>query len=102
LGSLQTDEIKTKQGGDESSKTPEMKTQEKESTPKQFVPEPIGDAKYDLKTTLQWIPILYTNEKGEATIPFRTGGIKSSFVIEVAGFTDTRQWIGSQVELKVE
>jgi hypothetical protein len=102
LNSIGVIEIKTKHGGDESSKTAELKTPEKESAPKQFVPEPIGDSKYDLKTTLQWIPVLYTNEKGEAIIPFRAGGIKSSFVIEVAGFTDTRQWIGSQAELKVE
>jgi hypothetical protein len=102
LNSIGVIEIKTKHGGDEGSKTAEMKTPEKESAPKQFVPEPIGDSKYDLKTTLQWIPVLYTNEKGEAIIPFRAGGIKSSFVIEVAGFTDTRQWIGSQADLKVE
>ena len=73
-----------------------------ESTTKQFVPKAIGFDKYDLKTTLQWIPVLFTDEKGEARIHFKTGGIKSTFILEIAGFTDMGQWIGNQTEIKVE
>ena len=69
---------------------------------KQFKPDFIGNEKYDLKTTLQWIPVLFTDEKGEAVIPFKAGGIKSTFVLEIAGFTDQGQWIGNQTEIKVE
>ncbi|MCX6237910.1 MAG: hypothetical protein NTY07_10210 [Bacteroidia bacterium] len=69
---------------------------------KVFKPESIGNEKYNLKTTLQWIPVVFTDEKGEATIPFKTGGIKSNFVFEIAGFTDQGQWIGNQTEIKVE
>ena len=67
-----------------------------------FKPFAIGNDKYDLKTTLLWIPVLFTDENGEVTIPFRTGGIKSSFVLEIAGFTDQGQWIGNHTEIKVE
>ena len=74
----------------------------KESTTRQFVPKAIGYDKYNLKTTLQWIPVLFTDEKGEATIPFKTSGIKSTFILEIAGYTDQGQWIGSQTEIKVE
>jgi len=75
---------------------------QKENLQKQFTPGVIGNEKYDLKTTLQWIPVLSTNENGEAAIPFKAGGIKSTFVLEVAGFTDQGQWTGNQTEIKVE
>lgn len=101
LNSIGIIEIKTKRGGSESNAI-EVAAPIKEGHPRQFTPEAIGDEKYDLKTTLQWIPVLYTNEKGEGTIPFRAGAIKSTFVLEVAGFTDQRNWIGSQTEIKVE
>jgi len=74
----------------------------KVNLPKQFKPEVIGNEKYDLKTTLQWIPVLFTDDNGEAVIPFKAGGIKSTFVLELAGFTDLGQWIGNQTEIKIE
>lgn len=80
----------------------EIEENNNEKTTHQFSPAAIGFEKYDLRTTLQWIPILFTDENGEATIPFRTGGIKSTFVLEIAGFTDQGQWIGKQTEIKVE
>jgi len=73
-----------------------------ESLQKQFKPDFIGNEKYDLKTTLQWIPVLFTDEKGEAVIPFKAGSIKSTYVLGIAGFTDQGQWIGNQTEIKVE
>jgi hypothetical protein len=69
---------------------------------KVFKPESIGNDKYNLKTTLQWIPIFGTDENGEATIPFYTGGIQSTFVFEIAGFTDQGQWIGNQTEITIK
>jgi outer membrane lipoprotein-sorting protein len=72
------------------------------SLPKQFKPQVIGNEKYDLKTTLQWIPVLFTDDNGEAVIPFKAGGIKSTFVLELAGFTDLGQWIGNQSAIKIE
>ena len=102
LNSVGVIEIKTKQGGIDNSKSTELIEQPKEISPTLFMPMSIGEGKYDLKTTLQWIPVLYTNQQGEAAIPFRAGGIKSTFVIEVAGYTDQRYWIGSQKEIKVE
>lgn len=102
LNSVGVIEIKTKRGGSEDSNSIASGDLPKDHTPKQFIPEAIGDAKYDLKTTLQWIPVLLTNEQGEATIPFRAGGIKSTFVVEVAGFTNQQQWIGAKTEVEVE
>ena len=80
----------------------EAEDSSKESLQKQFKPGFIGNEKYDLKTTLQWIPVLFTNENGEAVIPFKAGGIKSTFILEVAGFSDQGQWLGNQTEIKVE
>ncbi len=102
LNSIGVIEIKTKQGGENNSKSNELIEKPKEISPTQFMPTSIGDGKFDLKTTLQWIPVLFTNQQGEAAIPFRAGGIKSTFIIEVAGYTDQRQWIGSQKEIQVE
>ena len=69
---------------------------------KVFKPESIGNDKFNLKTTLQWIPILGTDENGEATIPFKAGSIQSTFVFEIAGFTDQGQWISNQSEITVK
>jgi len=102
LNSVGVIEIKTRRGGKDDSEQAEMEEKRKENELMQFKPEPIGNGKYDLKTTLQWIPVLFTNENGEATIPFRTGGIKSTFILEIAGYTDQGQWIGNQVEIRVE
>jgi hypothetical protein len=101
LNSVGVIEIKTKRGKVDDE--PVEKTDNRnENTTHQFIPSAIGYEKYDLKTTLQWIPVLYTDENGEATIPFKTGGIKSTFILEIAGFTDKGQWIGNQTEIKVE
>ena len=92
--------ITTKRG--KISNEPVAKDISSENTTKLFTPKAIGFDKFDLKTTLQWIPVLFTDDKGEATIPFKTSGIKSTFILEIAGFTDQGQWIGNQTEIKVE
>jgi len=96
--------ITTKRGGSdkETNETEDAVDSQKESLQKQFKPEFIGNEKYDLKTTLQWIPVLFTDENGEAIIPFKAGGVKSTFIVEIAGFTDQGLWIGNQTEIKVE
>jgi hypothetical protein len=99
LNSVGVIEIKTKRGKNTSSLSEDPN---KGNDASLFKPEAIGNDKYDLKTTLQWIPVLFTDVNGEATIPFKTGGIKSTFVIEIAGFTDQGQWIGNQSEIRVE
>ncbi len=87
-------------GGD--NKSDEIVDSQKATESKQYKPVAIGNDKYDLKTTLQWIPVLFTDENGEVVIPFKAGGIKSTFILEIAGFTDQGQWIGNQSEIKVE
>jgi hypothetical protein len=72
------------------------------SAQKYFIPETIGNEKYQLKTTLQWIPVVFTDENGEATIHFKTGNINSTFILKITGFTDQGQWIENQTEIKVE
>ena len=96
--------ITTKRGGSdkETNETEDAVDSQKESLQKQYKPEFIGNEKYDLKTTLQWIPVLFTDENGEAIIPFKAGGVKSTFIVEIAGFTDQGLWIGNQTEIKVE
>ena len=101
LNSVGVIEIMTKQGVGKR-ETNEDAEKPAENTPAIFKPNAIGNDKNDLKTTLQWIPVLFTDEKGEAVIPFKTGSIKSTFVLEIAGFTDQGQWIGSQTEINVE
>jgi hypothetical protein len=94
--------LKRGQSSNEKAEEVEKTDRQKENLQKQFKPEVIGNEKYDLKTTLQWIPVLFTDEKGEAVIQFKAGNIKSTFVLEVAGFTDQGQWIGNQTEIKIE
>jgi hypothetical protein len=101
LNSVGIIEIKTKRGkGKNEHSVTEDSHNATYST--SFKPEAIGNDKYDLKTTLQWVPILFTDDKGEATIPFKAGNIKSAFIFEIAGFTDQGQWIGNQTEINVE
>ncbi|MEI6678417.1 MAG: hypothetical protein WCL21_07405 [Mariniphaga sp.] len=102
LNSVGVIEITTKKGGQKDFQADKITEEPKESSSKLFIPEAIGNEKYDLKTTLQWIPVLFTDQNGEATIPFKTGGIKSIFVLEIAGFTDFGQWIGSSTEIRVD
>jgi hypothetical protein len=66
-----------------------------------FKPKPIGNKKYNLLTTLQWIPDLLTDEKGEATIKFTTGNVKSTFSLNIIGHTDKGEWFDKRVELSV-
>ena len=101
LNSVGVIEIKTKHGIIEGNKSKE-ELETPTGNDKIFTPEAIGDVRYNLKTTLQWIPTLFTDEKGEAVIPFETGGIKSTFILEIAGISNQRQWIGAQTEIKVE
>ncbi len=101
LNSVGVIEITTKQGGGKR-ETNENAEKPTEHTPGIFKPNAIGNDKYDLKTTLQWIPVLFSDKNGEAVIPFKTGGIKSTFVLDIAGFTDQGQWIGYQSEIRVE
>ncbi len=102
LNSVGVIEITTKRGTNIELSQNEILRQSNEKSPKIYSPEPIGEMKYDLKTTLQWMPVLFTNDNGEATIPFKTGNIKSTFVVEIAGFSNQHQWIGRQTEIKVE
>jgi outer membrane lipoprotein-sorting protein len=92
----------TTKRGQVKNETDQLDNDPKVNLPKQFKPEVIGNVKYDLKTTLQWIPVLFTDDNGEAIIPFKAGGIKSTYVLELAGFTDLGQWIGNQTEIKIE
>lgn len=101
LNSVGVIEIKTMQGKGNNNPF-ETDSKGKTSAIKVFKPESIGNDKYNLKTTLQWIPILGTDENGEATIPFKAGGIKSTYVFEIAGFTDQGQWIGNQTEITIK
>ena len=102
LNSVGVIEIKTKRGFNNENKLVELSDKSSNTSPKLFTPEPIGEGKYDLKTTLQWVPVLYTDEHGEVTIPFKTGNIKSSFVLVLSGISSNRQWIGATSEIKVE
>jgi len=102
LNSVGIIDIKTKNKSNPDNKSPEITDPVKNNSSKNFVPEPVGEGKYNLKTTLQWLPVLTTDEKGEAVIPFRTGNIRSTFILEIAGFSENRQWIGSAVEIRVE
>ncbi|MEI6141867.1 MAG: hypothetical protein WCP85_21530 [Mariniphaga sp.] len=94
--------IKTKRGLPPTSGNEGQTANPEDVTLKQFAPKAIGYEKYNLKTTLQWIPVLFTNENGEAKIPFKTGNVKSTFVLEIGGYTDQGRWIGNQTEIKVE
>ena len=102
LNSVGVIEIKTKHGMSNESKSNEVADNTNNNAVKLFTPEAIGEAKYDLKTTLQWFPVLYTDENGEAIIPFKTGGIKSTFILEITGISSHRQWIRATSEIKVE
>lgn len=102
LNSIGIIEITTKHGKYKGNEPSEIADSKNLKGPKPFTPVAIGNEKYDLKTTLQWIPVLFTDENGEATIPFKTGGIKSTFILEIIGFTDQGEWIGNQTEIKVE
>ncbi len=102
LNSIGIIEITTKRGKSKGNEPSEIADNKDPNASKLFSPVAIGGGKYDLKTTLQWIPVLFTDENGEATIPFKTGGIKSTFILEIVGFTDQGQWIGNQAEIKVE
>jgi hypothetical protein len=66
-----------------------------------FTPIPIGNKKYNLLTTLQWIPDLQTNDNGEATITFTTGNIKSIFILKVFGHTEKGEWFEKRFEIPV-
>jgi len=101
LNSVGVIEIKTKRGKTDVAPSGTV-SNKKVSTNSPFKPQAIGNGKYDLKTTLQWIPVLFTDEKGETVIPFKTGNIKSSFILNIEGYTDQGQWIGNQTEIKVE
>jgi len=102
LNSVGVIEIKTKNSSNLDKRALETNDPVKDNSSKLFTPEPIGEGKYNLKTTLQWIPVVSTDAKGEAVIPFRTGSIRSTFILEIAGFSENRQWIGKQMEIRVE
>jgi hypothetical protein len=66
-----------------------------------FTPKPIGNNKYNLLTTLQWIPDLWTNDNGEATITFITGNIKSTFILKIVGHTEKSEWFEKMMKIPV-
>jgi hypothetical protein len=66
-----------------------------------FTPKPIGNKKYNLLITLQWVPDLWTNDNGEATITFTTGNIKSTFILNIVGHTEKGEWFEKQLEIPV-
>jgi hypothetical protein len=102
LNSVGIIEIKSKHGGSSAKTEETTDTVVKDGALKSFTPEAIGEKKYDLKTTLQWIPGLLTDGNGEAIVSFKTGAIKSSFTLEIAGFTDQRRWIQAQTEIRIK
>lgn len=67
-----------------------------------FIPKAIGNKKFNLLTTLQWIPDLLTDDNGEARIPFATGNIKSVFIFRIAGRTEKGEWIEKEIEIPVK
>jgi len=102
LNSVGVIEIKTKNSNSPDNKSQESAEASNDNSSKLFSPEPIGESKYNLKTTLLWLPVLSTDAKGEAAIHFHTGSIHSTFILDLAGFSDNRQWISRQMEIRVE
>lgn len=98
LNSVGVIEIITKQSASLTTKRNDDKAEKYKS----FIAQPIGAEKYDLITTLQWIPNLYTNAQGEAVIPFKTGGISSDYLLNIAGINDQGDWVTAQVKISVE
>jgi hypothetical protein len=68
----------------------------------EFVPTPIGNEKFKLITTLVWSPMVFTDEKGEAALGFKTGKIKSAFRLNIKGFTDQGEWVGTEKDIEVK
>ncbi len=92
-------EITTKRGP--SNNNAENTEVRKEGISGTFSPEPIGNSKYNLLTTLQWIPEMWTNENGEAKISFSTGNIKSDFILNIVGRTEKGEWFEKKAEIYV-
>ena len=69
---------------------------------RQFSPQPIGKSKYNLETTLLWDPVVFTNEKGEAELNFRTSKLKSTYNVHIEGITVDGTWFSKNEQLKVE
>ena len=93
--------ITTKRGGPTVKDVPTENAGQKDKSNGLFMPHPIGNKKYNLLTTLQWIPDLSTDENGETTIKFTTGNIKSTFILKIAGFSDKGEWFEKEVEIPV-
>ena len=93
--------ITTKRGGPTVKDVPAEDASQKDKSNGLFTPHPIGNKKYNLLTTLQWIPNLLTDDNGEATIRFTTGNIKSIFILKIAGFTDRGEWFEKEAEIPV-
>jgi hypothetical protein len=93
-------EITTKRGQSNSNSPIKIENQ-KDNAVGTFSPAPIGKKKYNLLTTLQWIPNLLTNQNGEAMIRFTAGNIKSTFILNIIGHSEKGEWYEKQVELPV-
>lgn len=94
--------ITTKRGGPTVKNVPAEDISQKDKSNTLFMPHPIGNKKYNLLTTLRWIPDLSTDENGETTIKFTTGNIKSTFTIKIAGYTDKGEWFEKEGEIAVK
>jgi hypothetical protein len=93
-------EIKTKRGQPTVNSAIKSENQ-KDNVAGTFSPAPIGNKKYNLLTTLQWIPNLWTNESGETMIRFTAGNIKSTFTLNIIGRTEKGEWFEKQMEISV-
>ncbi len=68
--------------------------------PKQFAAE-AATSKTDLRTTLQWIPLLSIDQTGQAEFSVGTGKVLSDFVVEVEGITTDGRLGHGQSNIKV-
>ncbi|GET30486.1 hypothetical protein SD074_26880 [Prolixibacter sp. SD074] len=103
LNSVGVIEITTKKGkriGPEKDKGPEYDNGFRVS--RKFSPQPIGKSKYNLETTLLWAPVVFTNEKGEAHLNFKTSNLKSTYNVHIEGITLDGTWFSKDGQLKVE
>lgn len=67
-----------------------------------FVPTPIGNEKFKLITTPLWVPNIFTDERGEATVKFSLGRVKSGFRLTATGFTDQGEWVETSAIIEVK
>ena len=103
LNSVGVIEITTKRG--EPTQKVEVKGPEYDNglrVSRKFSPLPIGKSKYNMETTLLWAPVIFTNDKGEAELDFKTSKLKSTYQVHVEGINLDGTWFHKTTQLKVE